>query len=130
MFFKIFSLDHQELVKKVAFKFYEDLRESILFYVRNRKNKFFPEQLLDMSCQTISWNMPLKTLGATLSLTENKIPNAWKSANISIIPNKSFRVMSKTYTHQDYEKTTPGVSDPEESENKIRFVLSELVFKV
>ncbi|RMZ97990.1 hypothetical protein BpHYR1_023096 [Brachionus plicatilis] len=38
--------------------------------------------------------------------------------------------MSKTYTYQDCEKTTPGVIDPEEYENKIRFVLSELVFKI
>ncbi|RMZ93168.1 hypothetical protein BpHYR1_034017 [Brachionus plicatilis] len=38
--------------------------------------------------------------------------------------------MSKTYTHQDCEKTTPSVFDTKESENKIRFVLSELVFKI
>ncbi|RNA27575.1 hypothetical protein BpHYR1_032055 [Brachionus plicatilis] len=47
-------------------------------------------------------------------------------ANVSV----SSLVMSKTNTHQDFEKTTPGVIDPEESENKIRFVLSELILKI
>ncbi|RMZ95535.1 hypothetical protein BpHYR1_028806 [Brachionus plicatilis] len=35
--------------------------------------------------------------------------------------------MYKTNTHQDCEKTTPGDIDPEKSENKIRFFLSELI---